>query len=191
MQALFWGIRVSLFSVQSPRTIKDFLVFYNLHSVKERSGGVGWMLVVTADSQGCQSCRLTAPKSLWRGICVCVFKTTANILPLWKISSKRHFSSVDYSKIFLKENTFLLWWLLVEMHPEADSKVNMYENEQSTVPRAFNTSAEGDTVKYHPPLPPPPHPEYYCSGTHQSSRLPASLPEITEAAAQARWQTPS
>lgn len=77
------------------------------------------------------------------------------------------------------------------MHPEADSKVNMYENEQSTVPRAFNTSAEGDTVKYQPPPPPPPHPEYYCSGTHQSSRLPASLPEITEAAAQARWQTPS
>lgn len=51
-----------------------------------------------------------------------------------------------------------------------DRRGNMYENEQSNVPRASIPTERG-CCKIIPP-------EYYCSGTHHSSELPASLPEL-------------
>lgn len=44
----------------------------NLYWVQGGKEKKGWTLVVTADSQGCQCCRLTAPEFLWR--CVCLKK---------------------------------------------------------------------------------------------------------------------
>lgn len=106
----------------------------------------GWTLVVIADSQGCQCCRLTAPEFLWR--CVCL-KKHRNILPLWKIASKGHFSSVDYGKIRLKENTFFLWWILVEVHPKKTEEAICMKMSRAMF-QGLQYQRRGDVVKLYP-----------------------------------------
>lgn len=122
----------------------------SLHSIyiecreEKKKKKKAWMLVVTADSQGCQCCRLTAPEFLWR--CVCLKKH-------WKHSAavKNHFKRgiSDYSKIGLKENTSFLWWILVEVHPKKTEEAICMKMSRAMF-QELQYQQQGDVVKYYP-----------------------------------------
>lgn len=113
----------------------------------QRWGGKTWTKVVTADSQGCQCCRLTALEFLW--MCLCL-KKHWKILLLWKIASKGHFSSVDYCKIRPKENTFFLWWIFVEVHPKKTEEAICMKMSKAMF-QGLQYLQRRDVAKYNPP----------------------------------------